>query len=103
MGILRLGFGLRLSYLASRREGRRSAGPALWRPSPPHHNVGRHRRMSTEGGASMLSRRGFVNGTIGTGIVFAAPGTQGASAQTPARKRMIVDAQVHLWTAETPE
>jgi predicted TIM-barrel fold metal-dependent hydrolase len=51
----------------------------------------------------MLSRRGFVNGTIGAGVAFAAPGTQGASAQTPARKRMIVDAQVHLWTAETPE
>ena len=49
----------------------------------------------------MLSRRGFVNGTIGAGIALATPGQAGA--QTPARKRMIVDAQVHLWTAETPE
>jgi predicted TIM-barrel fold metal-dependent hydrolase len=52
----------------------------------------------------MLSRRGFVNGTIGAGIALAAQGAQHAAAQTNAeRKRMIVDAQVHLWTAETPE
>src|SRR4051812_9127216 len=50
----------------------------------------------------MLSRRGFVTGTIGAGVALRA---QHAGAQTnvPARKRMIVDAQVHLWTAETPE
>jgi hypothetical protein len=52
----------------------------------------------------MLSRRGFVNGTIGAGIALAAQNPQHAGAQTNAgRKRMIVDAQVHLWTAETPE
>jgi predicted TIM-barrel fold metal-dependent hydrolase len=52
----------------------------------------------------MLSRRGFVNGTIGAGLAFAAQNAQHAGAQTnTGRKRMIVDAQVHLWTAETPE
>ncbi len=51
----------------------------------------------------MLSRRGFVNGTIGAGIALATPGRAGAQTPAPARKRMIVDAQVHLWTAETPE
>ena len=51
----------------------------------------------------MLSRRGFVNGTIGAGIALAAQGQARAQTAAPARKRMIVDAQVHLWTAETPE
>ncbi len=50
----------------------------------------------------MLSRRGFLNSTLGAGVALA---TQQAQAQTggPARKRMIVDAQVHLWKAETPD
>lgn len=53
----------------------------------------------------MLSRRSFINGTIGAGLALAGAGTRTAEAQmsTPARKRMIVDAQVHLWTAETPD
>jgi predicted TIM-barrel fold metal-dependent hydrolase len=51
----------------------------------------------------MLSRRGFLNGSLGAGVTFAA--TRGAKAQAsgPPRKRMIVDAQVHLWKAETPD
>ena len=53
----------------------------------------------------MLSRRGFLNGTVGAGIALAAPGVQRTHAQTspPARKRMIVDAQVHPWKANTPD
>jgi predicted TIM-barrel fold metal-dependent hydrolase len=51
----------------------------------------------------MLSRRSFINGAIGAGVALAAPGTQTTEAQMNPRKRMIVDAQVHLWTAETPE
>jgi predicted TIM-barrel fold metal-dependent hydrolase len=49
----------------------------------------------------MLSRRGFLNGALGAGVALAVQ----AQAQTssPPRKRMIVDAQVHLWTAETPD
>jgi predicted TIM-barrel fold metal-dependent hydrolase len=55
----------------------------------------------------MLSRRNFLNGTVGTGLALALQGAQPASAQTPAaepaRKRMIVDAQVHLWKAESED
>src|SRR5258708_18356419 len=51
----------------------------------------------------MVSRRGFINGPIGAGVAFAPPGTQTTEAQMSPRKRMIVDAQVHLWKAETPE
>ena len=52
----------------------------------------------------MLSHRAFVNGTIGAGIALAAQKARHAGAQTNVgSKRMIVDAQVHLWTAETPE
>src|SRR5262245_23967661 len=49
---------------------------------------------------SMPTRRSFVTGTLGAGAVLAAPGTHDASAQ--ADRRMIVDAQVHLWKAESP-
>src|SRR4051794_17108228 len=46
----------------------------------------------------MLSRRNFFNTTLAAGAALA---TQGhAMAQS---KRMIVDAQAHLWTAETPD
>ena len=53
----------------------------------------------------MLSRRSLLNGAIGAGVMLAAPGTQTAEAQmsTPARKRTIVDAQVHLWKAESDD
>ena len=55
----------------------------------------------------MLSRRGFINTTLGAGAAFAAQGAQSGSAQAPAaqavRKRLIVDSQVHLWKAETAD
>ena len=55
----------------------------------------------------MLSRRGFINTTLGAGAALAAQGAQPGSAQAPAaqpaRKRLIVDAQIHLWKAETPD
>ena len=51
----------------------------------------------------MLSRRGFLNGTAGAAAALAVQGAQPAGAQTPARKRMIVDAQCHLWKAESPD
>ena len=53
----------------------------------------------------MLSRRSFLNGTVGAGLALTVPGTHTAQAQAaaPPRKRMIVDAQVHLWKAETPD
>ena len=48
----------------------------------------------------MLSRRGFINGTVGAGVALASQGARTASAQS---KRMIVDAQVHLWKAESDD
>jgi predicted TIM-barrel fold metal-dependent hydrolase len=53
----------------------------------------------------MLSRRSLLTSTLGAGLALTA--SQQAPSQTPApqpaRKRMIVDAQVHLWKAETPD
>src|SRR5216683_7309104 len=53
----------------------------------------------------MLSRRSFLNTSLGAGLALAAPDAQQAAAQAPAPKtaRRIVDAQVHLWKANTPD
>ena len=53
----------------------------------------------------MLSRREFLTSAVGAGMTLGAQGAQPASAQTarPAGKRTIVDAQVHLWKAESPD
>jgi predicted TIM-barrel fold metal-dependent hydrolase len=50
----------------------------------------------------MVSRRRFMGSTLGAGLALATQGYQQTAAQ-PARKRIIVDAQVHLWKAETPD
>jgi predicted TIM-barrel fold metal-dependent hydrolase len=50
----------------------------------------------------MTSRRRFIGSALGAGLALATPGCQQMAAQ-PARKRIVVDAQVHLWTAETPD
>src|SRR4029450_4906486 len=50
----------------------------------------------------MLSRRDFINGTIGAGVALAAQDARTAKAQMNTRKRTIVDAQVHLGTAGAP-
>jgi predicted TIM-barrel fold metal-dependent hydrolase len=48
----------------------------------------------------MLTRRKFIGTTLGAGVALAT----GACAITqPAGKRMIVDAQVHLWKANAPD
>src|SRR5437868_15392855 len=52
-------------------------------------------------GPGMLSRRDFINGTIGAGVLLAAQGARTAKAQMNTRKRTIVDAQVHLWKAKS--
>ena len=49
----------------------------------------------------MLTRRNFVASTLGAGAVLATPGTHEAAAQVD--RRMIVDAQVHLWKAESED
>ena len=50
----------------------------------------------------MLSRRSFLKRTVGAGLALATQGCQQMAGQ-PARKRIIVDAQVHLWKAESPD
>lgn len=50
----------------------------------------------------MLSRRNFLTSTLGTGLVLATQGCE-LIAGPPARRRLIVDSQVHLWTANTPD
>jgi len=50
----------------------------------------------------MLSRRSFFKRTLGAGLALATQGCQQIVAQ-PARKRTIVDAQVHLWKANSPD
>jgi len=47
----------------------------------------------------MLTRRKFLGTTIGAGVALAT----GACATQPAGKRVIVDAQVHLWKANGPD
>ena len=49
----------------------------------------------------MESRRRFLTTTLGACLALAARGTQQTAAQ-PAR-RSIVDSQVHLWKANTPD
>jgi hypothetical protein len=49
----------------------------------------------------MPTRRSFIANTVAAGAVLAAQGPRTAAAQ--ADRRTIVDAQVHLWKAETPE
>jgi hypothetical protein len=49
----------------------------------------------------MLSRRSFLNASIGAGALLAAQDPKRPAAQ--ADRRMIVDAQVHLWKAESED
>jgi predicted TIM-barrel fold metal-dependent hydrolase len=50
----------------------------------------------------MLSRRRFLTGVAASGAMLTAQPWSRAVAQ-PARKRLIVDAQIHMWPANTPE
>jgi len=50
----------------------------------------------------MLSRRSFLKSTLGVGVALAGARLAPAAAQ-PARRRTIVDAQVHMWKASTPD
>ncbi len=49
----------------------------------------------------MPTRRSFVIGGLGVGAVLATQGAHNAAGQ--ADRRLIVDAQVHLWKAESPD
>lgn len=48
----------------------------------------------------MLTRRAFLNRTLATGLALAMPPAREASAQS---RRIIVDAQIHMWKASTPD
>ena len=50
----------------------------------------------------MISRRRFISGALGGGAALVAQGCQQMAAP-PRSKRLIVDSQVHLWQAETPD
>ena len=50
----------------------------------------------------MLSRRNFLRKTLGAGLALATQGCQQIAGQ-PAGRRLIVDSQVHLWKASTPD
>jgi predicted TIM-barrel fold metal-dependent hydrolase len=48
----------------------------------------------------MLTRRRFLHGTLGAGLGLVAPP---AWPQTVRARRIIVDSQIHMWKASTPE
>jgi hypothetical protein len=50
----------------------------------------------------MLSRRSFLKNALGAGVALAGARLASAAEQS-ARRRTIVDAQVHLWKAESPD
>src|SRR5215470_5449773 len=62
-------------------------------------------------GRTMLSRRSFLNSTLGgcAGLALASQGVQPSAAQQgqaaaqPARRRIIVDSQVHMWLPQAPD
>ena len=55
----------------------------------------------------LSSRRGFLNTTLGAGLALVTQGAQPIAAQgpaaQPAQPRLIVDSQIHLWKANTPD
>jgi hypothetical protein len=90
------------------RRGRGPKGRAGYNQesTEPHSNKWYNRWRHSEGkGPYMLSRRNFLNSTLGAGLTLAASQetvAQSSNAQG-ARKRMIVDAQVHVWKMESPD
>ncbi len=52
----------------------------------------------------MLTRRHFLNGTLAAGLTLATQRAQPVGAQpAPRPKRIIVDSQIHMWKANTPD
>jgi len=52
----------------------------------------------------MLTRRNFLNSTLGAGLALATQGAQPGTAQpVQQRRRIIVDSQIHMWKANTPD
>ena len=52
----------------------------------------------------MLTRRHFLESTLAAGLSLATQRTQPVTAQPAQRpRRVIVDAQIHMWKANTPD
>ena len=51
----------------------------------------------------MLTRRKFLNGTLAAGLALTTRGAQPAAAQPAQPRRTIVDSQIHMWKASTPD
>jgi predicted TIM-barrel fold metal-dependent hydrolase len=51
----------------------------------------------------MLTRRKFLNGTLAAGLALTTRGARPAAAQPAQPRRTIVDSQIHMWKASTPD
>src|SRR5215470_471260 len=70
--------------------------------SPRHRDAKRPKPRASRGrNELMLSRRTFLTSTVATGATIATQARQKAAAQVD--RRMIVDAQIHLWKAESED
>ena len=49
------------------------------------------------------SRRGVLSATLGAGLALTTRAAAPAPAPQPARRRLIVNSQIHLWKANTPD
>src|SRR6185436_11571675 len=91
----------------SRRSSRPAAALPVAAPSQTAQDRSRNAiaRMAATirswGGRRMLSRRNFLGSTLAAGAALTTQGSPMANAQ--ARKRTIVDAQIHLWKAESED
>src|SRR5436305_13477342 len=88
-----------LWVVPSRSSPDHSAAPRLLRRSRISATIGSQPPSHSRQEPIMLSRRDVLATTAGLAIASQASGPAGAQ---PAR-RIIVDAQVHLWKAHTPE
>jgi len=51
----------------------------------------------------MLTRRNFLNSSLGAGLALAAQRARPVAAQVVPPRRVIVDSQIHMWKASTPD
>jgi predicted TIM-barrel fold metal-dependent hydrolase len=51
----------------------------------------------------MLTRRHFLTSTLGAGLALSTQAARPAAAQAAQQRRVIVDSQIHMWKANTPD
>ncbi len=51
----------------------------------------------------MLTRRHFLTSTLGAGLALSTQAARPAAAQAAQQRRVIVDLQIHMWKANTPD